>query len=136
VDVGELTSAKAAPYLIAMSTDFSIDSLISGEYVSSNSSRSRSDERSASAYTNNISLRGWTVGEVRTSLFTENCNSRETLCFPTTIPTVFLNQVCGDWSVKTTLTQYGELVVIRAPVIIEKSLEVDYFARLLVLSPK
>jgi len=38
VCVCELTSARAAPYLIALSTDFSIDPLISGEYPSSNPS--------------------------------------------------------------------------------------------------
>ena len=48
--LGKLTSAKAAPYLIALSKDFSIVPLISGVYSSSNSSSSWSDERRASAY--------------------------------------------------------------------------------------
>jgi hypothetical protein len=51
------------------------------------------------------------------------------------IASVLLNQICGDWLVITTLTQYGELVVIRAPIVIEKYLEVYDFARLLVLCP-
>jgi len=57
VDVRELTPVKAAPYLIALSTDFSIDPLISGEYPSNNPSSSWSDERRASAYTTFISQR-------------------------------------------------------------------------------
>jgi hypothetical protein len=40
VDVAELTSAKAAPNLSALSTDFSIEPLISGEYFPSNPSSS------------------------------------------------------------------------------------------------
>ena len=46
----ELTSAKTAPYLKALSKDFSIIPLISGVYSSSNPSSSWSDERRASAY--------------------------------------------------------------------------------------
>jgi hypothetical protein len=49
VGVGELTSVKIAPYLIALSTDFSINSPISGEYSLSNPSSAWSDERRASA---------------------------------------------------------------------------------------
>jgi hypothetical protein len=40
VDVAELTSAKAAPNLSALSTDLSIEPLISGEYFPSNPSSS------------------------------------------------------------------------------------------------
>ena len=53
--VGELTCAKTAPYLIALSTDFSTNPLINGEYLSSNPSSSWSDERRASAYASIIS---------------------------------------------------------------------------------
>ena len=50
MDGGEPTSAKTAPNLIALSTDFSIDPLISGAYSVSNPSSSWSDERRAFAY--------------------------------------------------------------------------------------
>jgi hypothetical protein len=56
MDVGELTSAKTTPYLIALSTDFSIDPLISGRYSLSNPSSSWSDERRASVFADIISL--------------------------------------------------------------------------------
>ena len=49
--VGQLTSAMEAPYLIAMSTVFSVEALIIGAYFSSKPSSSRSDKRRASAYT-------------------------------------------------------------------------------------
>ena len=48
--VGHPTSAKTAPYLIALSMDFSVDLLINGVYSFSNPSSSWSDERRASAY--------------------------------------------------------------------------------------
>jgi len=50
VNMEELTSAKAAPYLIALSKDFSIDPFINGAYSLSNLSSSWSDKRKASAY--------------------------------------------------------------------------------------
>ena len=50
VEFGQTTSANTAPYLIALSTAFSVDSLIIGEYSSSNPSSCWSDERRASAY--------------------------------------------------------------------------------------
>ena len=50
VEVGQPTSAKTAPYLIALSTDFSVHPLIIGAYSLSNPSSSWSDERRASAY--------------------------------------------------------------------------------------
>ena len=50
VHAGQLTSAKTAPYLIALSTVFSIDPLIIGENLSSNPSSSWSDKRRASTY--------------------------------------------------------------------------------------
>ena len=58
VDMGELTPAKAAPYLIALSKDLSTDPLINGVYPSSNPSSSWSDERRASAYADINSWRG------------------------------------------------------------------------------
>ena len=76
VDVGRPTPAKTAPYCIALSTAFSIDPLISGEYPSSNPSSSWSDERSASTYVKISSWRGWAVAKVRTVSFAENCTSR------------------------------------------------------------
>ena len=50
VAVGQPTSAKTVPYLIALSTDFSINPLIIGVYSFNNPSSSWSDERRASAY--------------------------------------------------------------------------------------
>ena len=50
VEGGQPTSAKTAPYLIALSTDLSIDPLITGAYSFSNPSTSWSDERRASPY--------------------------------------------------------------------------------------
>jgi len=83
------TSAKAAPYLITVPTDFSIGPLISGEYSSSNPSSFWSDERRASAYANIINWRRWTVAKVRTVGLAESRNSREQLCFPMTTPSGF-----------------------------------------------
>jgi hypothetical protein len=54
VEAGGLTSAKTAPYLIALSKHLSIDSPVSGVYPSSNPSSSWSDERRASAYADSI----------------------------------------------------------------------------------
>ena len=50
VEIGQPTSAKTVPYLIALSMDFSVDPLITGVYSFSNPSSSWSDERRASAY--------------------------------------------------------------------------------------
>src|SRR5258706_16418578 len=61
VNMGQLTCAKAAPYLIVMSMDFSIDPLISGEYSFSNPSSSWSDERMVSTFPKIIGWRGWEV---------------------------------------------------------------------------
>ena len=119
VDLGELTAAKIPPYLITtLSTDFPIDSLISGEYSCSNSSSSWSDDRRASAYANIIGWQGCAVAKVRTVAFAENRSSRVTLCLPMGTASVLLNQKCMDSLVKE-LTQQGEIVVVRSPVIIE-----------------
>ena len=94
--VGQLTSAKTAPYLIALSTDFSIDPLITGEYSFSNPSSSWSDERRASAYADNIRLQGWAVGaKVRTVSFEENCTVIYPPYFPMTTASVLFNQICA-----------------------------------------
>ncbi len=53
VHAGQLTSAKTAPSLNALSIAFSVDSLIIGAYSSSNPSSSWSDKRRASTYANN-----------------------------------------------------------------------------------
>ena len=50
VEVGQPTSAKTAPYLIALSTAFSVDPLIAGVYPCSNPSSSWSEERRAFSY--------------------------------------------------------------------------------------
>ena len=100
--IGELTSAKTAPNLIALPTDFSIDAPISGEYFSSNLSSSRSDKRRASAYADILSGQDGEVAKVRTVSFAENCNSRAPLYFPMTIASVPLYQICADSLVITT----------------------------------
>ncbi len=50
VDAGELTSAKTAPYLIALSTAFSIDPLIIGACSFNNPLSFWSDKQRASTY--------------------------------------------------------------------------------------
>jgi len=72
---------------------------------------------------------------VRTVAFAENRNSRETVRFPMITLSGILYQMCTDWLV-TTLTQYGKLVVVGAPVIVEKTIKVNDFARLSVRCPK
>ena len=96
VNMGQLTSAKTAPYLIVLSTVCSIGPLISGEYSSSNPSSSWSDERRASTYTKNISGLGCAVAKARTVLFAENLIFKEPLCFPMTIASVLFYQLCAD----------------------------------------
>ena len=88
----ELTSAKTAPYLIALFAYFSVDPLISGEYSFSNPSSSWSDERRASAYAKIISWQGWAMAKVRTVSFAENCISRNPLCFPITTSSVLQSE--------------------------------------------
>ena len=88
LNMGQLTSAKTAPYFIALSTDFSVDELISGEYSCSNPSSSWSDERRASTYVMILSWWGWPVEKVRTVLLAENRTTREPTCFPITTGSV------------------------------------------------
>src|SRR5258706_4954131 len=102
MNMGQLTSAKAAPYLIVLSTDFSIDPLISGEYSCSNPSSSWSDERSASTYARSIRWNGWPVAKVRTVSFAENNTSRYPLCFPMTTSSALLSEDIPDWLVMKT----------------------------------
>ncbi|SRR5258706_10205180 len=94
VDVRELTSVRTAPFLIALSMDFSTDPLISGKYSFSNPSSSWSDERRASTYAKIISRRRWALAKVkaRTVLFADRLISREPLCFPMTIDSVLLSE--------------------------------------------
>ena len=101
VEIGNPTSANTAPYLIALSTDFSTDPLINGVYSFSNPSSSWSDERRASAYTD---ISYWMTGmaKVRTVSFTENRTSRDPLCFPITTDSVLLNQICAEWLMRMT----------------------------------
>ncbi len=99
VNMGRLTSAKTAPYLMALSTVVSIDPLISGEYPSSNPSSSWSNERRASTYAKSISWVGQGVAKVRTVSFAVNCTSREPLCFAMTTDSVLSDQLCADWLV-------------------------------------
>ena len=99
MNIGQLTSAKTAAYLIVLSTDFSIDPLISGEYFSSNPSSSWSDSRRVLTYAKIISWQGWTVERVRTVSLAENCIPREPLYFPMTTGSVLFDQLCGDWLV-------------------------------------
>ena len=96
--MGQLTSAKTAPYLITLSTDFSVDTPISGGYSCSSPSSSWSDERRASTYAKIISW-GWAVEKVRTVLLAENRTSREPLWFPMTTDSVLLSEdIRGvDW---------------------------------------
>jgi len=97
----ELTSAKTAPYLIALPTNFSVDPLSSGEYSFNNPSSLWSDERRASVYAITISRLG-AVAKVRTVVFAENRDSREPLCFPMTTASVLFYQIYADWLVLTT----------------------------------
>ena len=90
--MGQLTSAKAAPYEIVLSMDLSIDPLISGEYSFSNPSSSWSDERRASTYAKIISSRGWAMAKVRTVSLVENSTSRGLLYFPMTTSSVLLSE--------------------------------------------
>ena len=95
MDVRELTSAKTVPYLIALSNDFSVDTLISGRYSFSNPSSSWSDERKASTYATISVWRGWAVAKVQTVSFAENRTSRVPLCFPMATASVLVNQICA-----------------------------------------
>ena len=90
VDVGRPTSAKTASYLIALSTTFSVDLVMSGEYPSNNPSSSRSDERRASTYVKIIIWRRWVVAKVRTVSFAENRTSKLPLYFPIAIASALL----------------------------------------------
>ena len=103
MEVGQPTSAKTAPYLMALSTDFSIDPLIIGVYSFSKPSSSWSDERRASPYADIIRSRGWAVGaNIRTVLFAENRTARYPLCFPMTTASILPNQICADGLAITT----------------------------------
>ena len=90
----QLTSANTAPYLIALSTAFSIDPLIIGAYSSSNPSSSWSDKRRASTYAKLLAGEDgyW---QRRTVSFAENRTPRDPLHFPMTTASVLFNQICA-----------------------------------------
>src|SRR6267154_539739 len=90
--IGELTSAKIAPYLITLSITLSVCSSIIGEYFSSNPSSSLSDERRDSAFANMVSWLGWGITKRHTEASAENCNSRVQVCFPMMTTTALLHQ--------------------------------------------
>ena len=103
MEVGQPTSANTAPYLIALSMDFSIDPLINGVYSFSNSSSSWSDERRASVYADLLDeWDGQLREKERTVSFAENRTSREPLCFPIITSSVLLNQIVAEWFVVMT----------------------------------
>ena len=135
VNMEQLTSAKTAPHLIALSTDFSVDPLISGEYFFSNPSSSWSDERKVSTYAKISNRRRGAVPRIRTVLLAENCTSREPLYFPMTTGSVLLSEDIRGLVEWRRPTHYGELVVVRTPIITEESIKVDDFAPLSVLCP-
>ena len=91
----ELTSAKTAPYLIALSTTLSVAAPIIGEYSFNNSLSSSSNEFRDFAYADIISWMRWTIAR-RTVGLVEKCNSNEQRYFPTTITSVFLYQIWAD----------------------------------------
>jgi len=101
-NLGELTSAKTAPNLIALSTTLSVDASIIGECSFSNSSSSPSNECRDSVYVDIISRMRWTVVKRRTVGLAEKCNSIEQRYFPTTITSALLYQKCVDGMVKMT----------------------------------
>ena len=101
VDAGQLTSAKTAPYLIALSTASSVISLIIGAYPSSNPSSSWSEERRASTYAKLLAV-GWVEAKVRTVSLATNRTSIFPLYFPMTTASVTLDQISVDRLVKMT----------------------------------
>ena len=76
VNMGRLTSANTVPYFITLSTDFSVDPLISGEYSFSNPSSLWSDERRVLTYAKDINRRRGAAPRVRTVSLTEKSTSR------------------------------------------------------------
>ena len=75
--LGNLTSAKTAPYLIALSTTLSVGASIIEEYPFSNSSSSLSNECRDSAYADIISQMRWAFAKRRTVGPAEKRNSKE-----------------------------------------------------------
>ena len=97
VSVCELTSAKTAPYLMALSTTLSIGPSIIGEYPSNNPSSSLSDDRIDSACSRIISWLRSGVARRRTVAFAENRKLRAQRCPPTSTTSVLLRQIPEDW---------------------------------------
>jgi len=91
------TSARAAPYLMALSTTLSVGPSIIGEYPSNNLSSSLSDERIDSAYSNIISWLRSGIARRRTVAFAENRKVRAQRCSPTSTTSVLMRQISADW---------------------------------------
>ena len=75
--LGKLTSAKTAPYLIALSTTLSVGASIIVECSFSNPSSSSSNESRDFAYAEIIRWMRWTIAMRRTVGLVEKCNSNE-----------------------------------------------------------
>ena len=73
--LGELTSAKTAPYLMALSTILSVDAPIIGDCFVNNPSSSLSNECRDSACVDIISWMRWANAKRRTVGLAEKCNS-------------------------------------------------------------
>src|SRR5258706_4565334 len=82
--LGGLTSAKTAPYLIALSTTLSVGASIIGEHSFNNPSSSLSNKCRVSAYADIINRMRLTVAKRQTVGLAERRNSKEQRCFPTT----------------------------------------------------
>ena len=100
VNMGQLTSAKIAPYLIALSTDFSTDPLITGVYSFSNPLAILRVHGATSVElppTPTLDDGDGQLGaNVRTVSFAANSTSRVQLYFPMTTASILLNQICTD----------------------------------------
>ncbi|SRR5258706_3556434 len=97
VNMGQLTCAKAAPYLIVMSMDFSIDPLISGEYSFSNPSSSWSDERMVSTFAKIIGWRGWVVERYERYYLQRTVLLESHYAFQSQHPLSIYQMIYADW---------------------------------------
>jgi len=91
--LGELTSAKTAPYLIAMSITLSVGASIIGECSFNKASSSLSNKCRDSAYADIVSWMRCAVAKKRTVGLAEKCNSTKQRCFPTRITSALLYQI-------------------------------------------
>jgi len=132
--VGELTSAKTAPYLINLSTTLSVGASIIGEYFSNNPSSSLSDNRRDSAYTTVVSRLRWGVVKRQTVEFVKNRICREQVCCPmSTTSAILIRYERPGWGSR--LTWHHDFVRFGGPINIEKSYKVDLFDNLLLPRP-